>query len=93
MDRLITVRRPDLVIISKKKKDRYRTWWIIDFASPADHWVKRKENEKKDEIIDLAKGLKKVWNMKVTVIPIVIGPLGTVTKGFIVTKTWKKENE
>ena len=31
--------------------------------------------------LDLARELKKVWNMKVTIIPIVIGGLGTVTKG------------
>ena len=55
----------------------------MDFAVPADHRVKLKENEKKDKYLDLAKELKKLWNMKVTVIPIVIGALGTVTKGLV----------
>ena len=27
--------------------------------------------------------LKKLWNMKVTIVPIVIGALGTVTKGLL----------
>ena len=36
--------------------------------------------EKKDKYIDLARELKKLWNMKVTIIPIVIGPFRTVTK-------------
>ncbi len=31
--------------------------------------------------MDLARELKKLWNMKVTVTPIVIGVLYTVTKG------------
>ena len=32
---------------------------------------------------NLARELKKLWNMKVTVVPIVIGALDTVTKGFV----------
>ena len=31
--------------------------------------------------LDLARELKKLWNMQVTIIPIVIGAFGTVTKG------------
>ena len=27
--------------------------------------------------------MKKLWNMKVTIVPIVIGALGTVTKGLV----------
>ena len=76
---LITARRPDLIIINKKK----RTCKIVDFAVPADHRIKLKESEKKDKYRDLAKELKKLWNMKVTIIPIVIGAFGTVTKGLL----------
>ena len=39
--------------------------------------------EKKDKCLDLAKELKKLWNMKEMVIPTVIGALGKVTKGLI----------
>ena len=52
----------------------------VDFAVPADHRIKLKECEKRDKYLDLAKELKKLWNMKVTIIPIVIGAFGTVTK-------------
>ena len=55
----------------------------MDFTVPADHKVKLKERKKKDKYPDLARELKKLWNMKVTIIPIVIGALGTVTRGFI----------
>ena len=55
----------------------------MDFAVPANHRVKLKESEKKDNYLDLAREVKKLWNMKVTVIPIVIGALGTVTKGLV----------
>ena len=48
----------------------------VDFAVPADHRIKLKECEKKD----LARELKKPWNMQVTIIPIVIGAFETVTK-------------
>ena len=59
----------------QKKK---RTCKIVDFAVPVDHRVKLKESEKKDKYIDLARELKKLLNMKVTIIPI-----GTVTKGLL----------
>ena len=76
-DHLIPARTPDLIIINKKK----RTCKIVDFAVPADHRIKQKECEKKDKYLDLARELKKLWNMQVTIIPIVIGAFGTVTKG------------
>ena len=78
-DHLISGRRPDLIINNNKK----RTYKIVDFAVPADHRIKLKESEKKDKYIDLARELKKLWNMQVTIIPIVIGVFGTVTKGLL----------
>ena len=39
--------------------------------------------EKKDKYLDLARELKKLWNMKVTIIRIVIGSFVTVTKGLL----------
>ena len=76
-DHLIPARRPDLIIINKKK----RTCKIVDFAVSADHRIKLKEYEKKDKYLDLARELKKLWNMQVTIIPIVIVTFGTVIKG------------
>ena len=55
----------------------------VDFAVLADHKIKLKEREKKDKYLDLARELEKLWNMKVTIIPIVIGAFGTVTKGLL----------
>ena len=68
-DHLISARRPDIIIINKKK----RTCKIVDFAVPADHRINLKECAKKDKYLDLARELKKLWNMKVTIVPIVIG--------------------
>ena len=57
---------------------------IVDFAVPADHRIKLKECEKRDKYLDLARELKKkLRNMQVTIIPIVIGAFGTVTKGLL----------
>ena len=78
-DHLILARRPDFIIINKRK----RICKIVDFAVPADHRIYLKESEKKDKYLDLARELKKLWNMKVTIVPLVIGVLGTVTKGLL----------
>ena len=79
-DHRIPTRRPDLIIINKKKK---RICKIVDFAVPADHRINLKESQKKDKYLDLARELKKLWNMKVTIVSIVIGALGTITKGLL----------
>ena len=70
---------PDLIIINKKKG----ICKIVDFAVPADHRIKLREFEKKDQYLDLAGELKKQWNMKRTIMPTVISAFGTVTKGIL----------
>ena len=55
-DRLISARRPDLTIINKKKKIPCK---IVDFAFPADHGIKLKECEKRDEYLDFTKRIRK----------------------------------
>ena len=54
---------------------------MVDFTVPVDHRIKLKEYEKKDMYLDLARELKKLWNLQMTIIPIIIGAFGTVTKG------------
>ena len=53
----------------------------MDFAVPADHRVKLKE--KNDKYLDLSWELKKLWNMNVRMMAIVIGTLITVTQWLI----------
>ena len=48
----------------------------MDFGVPADDRVKLKKGEKRDKHFDLAWQLKQLWNMKMTVTPIVIGTFG-----------------
>ena len=55
----------------------------MNFAVPTDHRIKLKECEKKVKYLDLDRELKKLWNMNVIIIAIVIGAFGTVTEGLL----------
>ena len=52
----------------------------MNFALSVDHWLKIKGSKKMDKCLNLARQLKKQWNMKVTVIQVVFGTLGTISK-------------
>ena len=69
-------RRRNLVLINKKKI----IFVLVDLSVPTDHVLKIKEKENTNKYLDLASELKKLWKTKVTVLPIVVGVLGTVTK-------------
>ena len=75
-DHIITARRPNIIFIDKK----HHECQIIDFAIPYDTRVDDKEVEKIEKYFDLARELKKVWNMKVIVVRLVVGALGTPAK-------------
>ena len=78
-DHLIPAGSPDLIKSNKRK----RICEIVDFAVPADHRINLKECEKKHKYLDLARELKKPWNIKVMIVPLVISALGTITKGLL----------
>ena len=75
-DHVIEARRPDMIVIDKETKFAR----IIDFAIPYDSRVNSKEVQKIEKHQDLAREIRKLWGMRVTVIPIVIGTLGTTPK-------------
>ena len=70
-DKVIEVRSPDIVYINKQIECQ-----IIDFAISGDRNIGIKEQEKIDKYQVLIIELQKVWNVKVVVIPVVIGALG-----------------
>ena len=77
--------KPDLVLYDKQNRECL----IIDVACPFDTRVKQKEKEKIDAYLDLKREMAKIWKCKkVEIVPIVIGTLGTVPKGF---KEWTKK--
>ena len=53
----------------------------MDFAILVGHRVKIEERKKIDKYLYLVREPKRLWTMKVMVIPIVVGALGTVPKG------------
>ena len=69
--------------INNQQKKKKRIYKIVDFAVPADHRIKLKECEKKDKYLNLARELKNLWNMKVAIVPIVIGAFGKINKGLL----------
>ena len=62
-----------MVIIDKTKSECK----IIDFACPFDSRIEERKKDKMKGYNDLKRELKKIWDMAVKVIPVVVGALGT----------------
>ena len=71
------------MIITKKKKKKKKKEENLPFIGfkKVDHRVKNQRKAKRDKYLDLARELRKLWNMRVTVIPSVVGVLGKGHKG------------
>ena len=79
IDHQISARRLNLVLFNKKKRNHHLEY----FPVIVDHRVKIKENKKIGKYLNLARELKKLFNMKVMVVPIEVGALGAVLKGLL----------
>ena len=77
-DQVIEAWRPDLTVADKKE----RSCKIIDFAIPGDHRIEEKEKDEIEKYQDLGRELQKIWNIKVRIIPLVVGSLGAIPKQF-----------
>ena len=55
---------------------------IIDFAVPGDIRIDEKEKDAIEKYQDLERELQKIWNIKVKIIPLVVGSLGAISKQF-----------
>ena len=66
----------------KKKKKKERTCKIVDFAVSADHRIQQCV-KRRISTSTLQGNWKKLWNTKVTIVPIVIGGFGRVIKGLL----------
>ena len=64
-----------MVIINKTKNECE----IIDFACPFDSRIEKREKDKMKGYHNLKRQLKKIWDMPVKVIPVVVGALGTTS--------------
>ena len=67
-DHVIEAWRPDLIVVDKKEKS-----CKIDFAVPGDSRIEEKEKDKIAKYQDLGRELHKIWNVKVTIIPLAVG--------------------
>ena len=71
---VIEAPRPDLVVVDKKE----RSCKIIDFAVPGDSRIEEKETDKIEKYQELGRELQKIWNVKVKILPLVVGSLGAI---------------
>jgi hypothetical protein len=76
-DREIKANRPDIIIKNKEEK----TCLMIDMTVPSERNVTIKELEKLSKYKDLEIEISRMWEMKTTTIPIVVGALGLIKKG------------
>ena len=58
-----------MVVVDKKR----RTCKIIDFAVPGDMRIEEKQKEKIEKDQDIRRELQKIWNVRVKIIPLVVG--------------------
>ena len=77
-DHVIETRRPDLVVVDKNDRSCKR----IDFAVPGNSKIEEKEKDKTEKYQDFGKELQKIWNVKVKIIPLVVGSSGAIPKQF-----------
>ena len=76
-DRHLDRNRPNIVVLEKGE----RVCFFIDVACPFETRIEEKEREKIDPYQDLKVEVQKIWNCRsVSVIPIVMGALGAVSK-------------
>ena len=65
-------------LVDKKE----RSCKIIDFAVLGDNKIMEEQKDKIEKYQDLRRELQKTWNVKVKIIPLVVGSLGAITKQF-----------
>ena len=74
-DREVTANRQDIIIKNKKEK----TCKLKDVAIPADRNAVQREAEKQLKYKCLGIEIKRMWDLKCTIIPIITGATGLVT--------------
>ena len=67
-----------MVVVDKKE----RSCQIIDFAVPGDGRIGEKEKDKVEKCQGLGRELWKIWNVKVKIIPLVVGSLSAIPEQF-----------
>jgi len=74
-DRHLSHNRPDIVFLDHCNKSAF----LIDVAVPGDSRLTAKINEKREKYTDLKIELQRMWKVRVVIVPIIIGCLGSVS--------------
>ena len=77
-DHVIEAQRRYLVVVDKKE----RSCQIVHFAVPGDSRIEEKQKDKIEKYENLGRELQKIWNVKVKIMPLVVGSLGALPKQF-----------
>jgi hypothetical protein len=75
-DTEVTANRPDIIIKNKKEK----ACTLIDVAIPADRNVVQPTNARSIQYKSLCIEIQRMWNLKCTIIPVIIGATGIVRR-------------
>ena len=75
-DREVTANRPDIIIKNKREK----TCTMIDGQYPQTVMLLQKEGEKKLKYKSLCIKIRRMRNLKCTIVPVIIGATGIVTR-------------
>ena len=70
-DNIIEHARPDMIIVDKTNR-------IVEFTVPADHRIEISQQRKIKNYPDLKRELQKMWNLKISIMSVVIGTLRTI---------------
>jgi len=77
-DRHLSHNRPDIVYVSSEKHV-----FLIDVAIPGDGRMAAKFQEKMQKYTDLKFEVRKMWRQPVSVVPVILGALGSVPPSLI----------
>ncbi|XP_063585357.1 uncharacterized protein LOC134762740 [Penaeus indicus] len=75
-DRTIQTNRPNIIIKDFKEK----TCLLIDTSVPCDQNIAHKEFDKLSKYKDLEIEIQKMWSLKATTVPVIVGALGMIKK-------------
>ena len=65
-----------MVVVDTKR----RTCKFIDFVVPGDSWIEEKQKVKIEKYQDLRRELQKIWNVRVNIMPLAVGSVGTLER-------------
>ena len=69
-----------MMMINKIQNKKEKACTLIDVAIPADRNVVQKEAENKLKYKSFCIEIQRMWNLKCTIVPVIIGATGIVTR-------------